>query len=322
MNARQIKLDWEPHSTPQGLLLAVSGGIDSMVMLDAVVRRNRGRVPLHIAHVNYGLRDAAQADAEFVRGHAGRYDVPCHVHIVDVVPEEGNRQAWAREVRYMWFAELIAMHELDAVAVAHHADDAAETMLWHLCRGGGAEALRGLAEQSAIAGAPVVRPLLGADRAQVRAYAEERALTWREDLSNASPEYTRNRIRHEVLPRCESIHAGAARHMVRVAHELRDDFAALDALAQQSALQLGCWQGREAVSWERAALGHLPDALARRVVQHFFSQLAPALGRLHAVHLHAIMQLNGGEGLAFCLPGPHVALRDGENLVLRAGALS
>ena len=187
------------------ILVAVSGGKDSVVLLDALHRLG-GRVA--VAHAHFGLRgEDADADAEFVRKLAKQYKVPFHQeHFATAAFAEKEKlsiQMAARTLRYAWFARLCADHGYAAVATGHHAADAAETVLLNLTRGTGLAGLHGIPARTPLPGgaASVVRPLLSASTAELYDYLVERQLTWREDASNEdTTHYRRNRLRHDVLP--------------------------------------------------------------------------------------------------------------------------
>ena len=201
------------------VLLAVSGGIDSVVMADLFQRVGQ---PFAIAHVNFGLRGAeSDADAVFVQNKAESYGVPFHLIHFDtraIAQERGlSIQVAARELRYDWFAELIQEHAYAGVATAHHQNDVLETLLLNLTRGTGLAGLHGIqARQN-----NVVRPLLFATRDRLVAYANEHRLTYREDSSNADDKYARNRIRHHVVPVLTDLNPGLWQTLPRTVERLR-----------------------------------------------------------------------------------------------------
>ena len=186
------------------LLVAVSGGVDSVVLCDLLAHLGQ---PAEVAHVNYGLRGAASDhDEAFVRALAAQLNWPCHVrqhpNTAAVARAAGvSVQMAARTLRYRWFEELLAETECTHVATAHHADDAIETLLLNLTRGTGLAGLRGIAPRRGT----VVRPLLFATRRQVERYAQTQALAWREDASNQQTHYRRNFLRHEVVPQLRQL---------------------------------------------------------------------------------------------------------------------
>ena len=187
------------------VLVAVSGGRDSVVLLDVLHRLG---VAVAVAHAHFGLRgDDADADAEFVRKLAKQYKAPFHgEHFATAAfaeKEKLSTQMAARTLRYAWFARLCAQYGYAAVATGHHAADAAETLLLNLTRGTGLAGLHGIPARTPLPGgaAHVVRPLLTAPADALADYLVERQLAWRDDASNAdTTHYRRNRVRHHVLP--------------------------------------------------------------------------------------------------------------------------
>ena len=203
----------------QPVLVAVSGGVDSMVLLH--VLRALGH-PCEVGHVDHGLRGAeSDADRAFVEEHCRVNDIPFRVTKVDPKASakgmEVSVQMAGRELRYAWFAELLK--ELGRpLAMGHHRDDATETLFINLLRGTGAH---GWASIPPVSG-NIVRPLLCVDRDAILTYAREDQVQFREDSSNADPKYLRNRIRHELLPLIEAMRPGAHKAIARSVDLLRE----------------------------------------------------------------------------------------------------
>jgi tRNA(Ile)-lysidine synthase len=197
------------------IVVLLSGGRDSVCLLDLLAREEE---PVTALHVNYGLRPSADEDEAFCRDLCERLGVPLVVHRPG--PPAGNVQAWAREVRYAEAAKLGSV-----VATGHTATDQVETVLYRLAASPGRRALLGIREREG-----VIRPLLGWTREETAAYCRERGLTWREDPTNESPDFARNRIRNALLPALRSIHPAAERNVLRTLEVLRDEAEVLDAL--------------------------------------------------------------------------------------------
>lgn len=180
------------------LLVAVSGGIDSVVMLHLLVSAGYSCV---VAHCNFCLRGKeSDGDALFVKQLAERYKLAYHQNNFDTelyARQHGlSIQMAARELRYRWFEDLRQANHYQAIAVAHHADDAIETFLINFARGTGIKGLTGISVKNAY----IVRPLLFAHRQEIEKYADKQGLNYREDSSNASDKYARNAIRHQLIP--------------------------------------------------------------------------------------------------------------------------
>ena len=172
------------------------------------VRQEGG--PFAVAHCNFGLRGAeSDADEAFVREQAARHGIPCHVKQFDTeafASAEGiSIEMAARRLRYHWFGELCREHGYTAVAVAHNANDNAETLILNLLRGTGLKGITGMKAAGYIpdpdfGDIPLLRPLLEMTREEIVAFAREHGLNWREDSTNAQTDYKRNKIRNLVFP--------------------------------------------------------------------------------------------------------------------------
>ena len=192
-----------PYINNKKIILALSGGIDSMVLADLLLKAKADFV---LAHCNFHLRgEESDGDEKFVRDYAERNGLTIYVKQFDTInyAEEHKLsiEMAARELRYSWFEELRQQLSCDYIAVAHHADDQLETFFINLLRGSG---IRGLKGMQPING-PIVRPLLDVSRAEIQQYAEEHHLEWREDHTNAETVYLRNKIRHELMPLIDHI---------------------------------------------------------------------------------------------------------------------
>lgn len=185
------------------LIVAVSGGMDSVVLLHSLHQLGYS---LAVAHCNYQLRgDESDGDESFVKKLANNLKIPFHTIHFDTatIAETTNEsiQMVARRLRYEWFEELATQEGAHYIATAHHLNDSLETVLFNFTKGTGIAGLTGI---SAKAG-KVVRPLLSSTKEEIIQYAEEQQLEWREDSSNDSTKYFRNRIRHKVLPVLKTI---------------------------------------------------------------------------------------------------------------------
>ncbi|HEU0137600.1 MAG TPA: tRNA lysidine(34) synthetase TilS [Flavobacterium sp.] len=185
------------------LLLAVSGGMDSIVMTDLLLKIG---CDIAIAHCNFQLRGIESIDDKmFVENVALENNVPFFTTIFDT---EGfakdyrlSTQVAARELRYNWFYELLDQNGYDYVLTAHHADDNLETFIINLSRGSGIDGLIGIPSIND----KIIRPLLMFSRAEIEQYATSNKITWRDDSSNSSDKYLRNKIRHDLVPMLKNI---------------------------------------------------------------------------------------------------------------------
>ena len=264
------------------LLVMVSGGGDSVALLDIAVRLGASVTALH---VNYGLREGAESDEELVRELAGRLEVPLHVRQV-TLPAEGNLQELARDARYS-LAEQLAEGDY---AAAHTASDQAETVLYRLAVSPGSRALHGMAPRRG----RLVRPLLEVTRTEVRDHLRARGLEWREDPSNADRRFARARIRHDVLDALRELSPAAERTIAETARQLREEAELLDAAVAEAVEELG---GGPALSLD--ALREFPAGLQRLVLRSLAGRTLSReeLTRLLAVGNQGTVSLDLGGSL-------------------------
>lgn len=274
------------------LLVLLSGGADSVCLLG--VARELGAL-VSALHVNYGLREGADADEAHCRSLCDAVGVPLAVEGV-TLPGTGNLQAEAREARYA----LAERHASGDYAAAHTATDQAETVLYRLATSPGRRALLGMEPRRG----RLVRPLLTATAADTRAWCREHGLGWREDPSNADPRFARSRIRHGVLAALEEMRPGAALTIAESARRMRDEAEVL-AAATAGALE---GLGGPDVPLALEELRALPAALARLVLAEVAERAgAPALSRADA---DRILALGAGGTSALDLGGGVRALAE------------
>ena len=203
------------------VILALSGGIDSMVLADLLLKT---KVDFVAAHCNFHLRgDESDGDDWFVRKFAEKRGIQCfvkHFETERYAAKHGlSIEMAARDLRYGWFEQLRQQLGYDKIAVAHHADDQAETFFINLLRGAGLRGLKGMQPQNSV----IIRPLLWASREQIRQYAVENHIVWREDHTNAETVYLRNKIRNQLLPVFDELHPEARRGLYKSLEHLSSE---------------------------------------------------------------------------------------------------
>lgn len=192
-----------PFLKEKKLLLAISGGIDSVVLTYLLKQLN---YDISLAHCNFNLRgNESDGDEQFIRDFASKNDLELFVTSFDTESfAKDNKlsiQVAARQLRYIWFHQLLQENQLDYILTAHHLDDNLETFLINFIRGTGLEGLTGIPVQND----KIVRPLLQFSREEIVEFASENKIEWREDSSNASDKYLRNKLRHDVVPILKSL---------------------------------------------------------------------------------------------------------------------
>jgi tRNA(Ile)-lysidine synthetase-like protein len=234
---------------PGKYVVAVSGGVDSVVLLD-LVRRLPG-VKLVVAHFDHGIRAESGTDRQFVQELAEKYELP-------FVFDEGHlgvkaSEATAREARYKFLRQVMQAAGASAIITAHHEDDLLETAILNLLRGTGRKGLTSLKSTG-----DICRPLLDVPKQDIIAYAKEHKLAWREDATNSDTAYLRNYIRHNILPRFDAVARGRFRTLIDAAHPTNIEIDAL--LAEQLSRQPA------EDTLDRHWLIMLPHAVAREAV--------------------------------------------------------
>lgn len=256
------------------LLVMLSGGADSVCLLDVALRLGADVTALH---ANYGLRDAAEDDERHCRDLCARLGVELIVEAAPL-PDEGNVQAAARKARY----RLAELHARGDYAAAHTASDQAETVLYRLAVSPGRRPLLGMAPRRG----RLVRPLLTATAAETRAHCRARGLDWREDASNRDPRFARARVRHGLLEVLREVAPGAEHTIAETSAQLRDEAEALDMAVDAALAGLG---GGPAVDAE--ALAALGPGLARLVLRYLAERETAAPHPLSRADVDAVLAL-------------------------------
>jgi len=264
------------------VLLAVSGGADSVCMLYALLQlRDRLAITLSVAHLDHGIRPDSAADARFVLDLCSAIGVPCYQERADAVGRSSQTgmslETAARDLRYDFLVRVAKEHEINVIATAHTRDDQAETILFRLVRGSGPRGLSGIPYQREHNGIRIIRPLLDCPRQQVVDFLNEIDRPWREDSSNSDVRFTRNRIRNQVLPYLEAnLNPSVREALVRTAEILSEEERWLESLTRDALGRCADPQGGGGLDVE--ALKALDLALLRRVIRHWLRAAGIPMG--------------------------------------------
>lgn len=220
-----------PYLLKSKILLAVSGGVDSMVLLHLCKNQ---KLDISVAHCNFRLRrEESEQETTFVKQEAHRLDVTCHIDYFDTYAfakaNKVSTQMAARELRYTWFQELAHTYKYDYILTAHHLNDTAETLLINLSRGSGIKGLTGIPRHIG----NIVRPLLGFSRKQIQEYATAHNLQWKEDSSNALDHYVRNHLRHHAIPALEKANPNFLEGVAKTQYNLSQTASLLEVYKEE-----------------------------------------------------------------------------------------
>ncbi|KAF0220209.1 MAG: tRNA(Ile)-lysidine [Geobacteraceae bacterium] len=275
------------------VVVAVSGGADSVALLDILATLKDLRLRLVVAHLNHRLRgEESDGDEAFVRRLAERYGVPLEVKAVDVKELSRQRRLSLEEAgrvaRYAFFDEVATTYRADSVALAHHADDQAETILMRLLRGAAATGLCGMWPKSR--NGRYVRPLLGVTKEHIEGYLRRSGLSCRVDSTNTDTNFLRNRVRHELIPYLASYNPAVTERLVATAEVLAADELLLETLTDQAFARHGATDtGKVALSG--AGVREEPLGVRLRLYRRAILNVKGDLARIGFRHLTDIDRL-------------------------------
>ncbi len=292
--------------TGSRILLAVSGGIDSMAMAELFKISGYN---FAIAHCNFQLRGGdSEKDQELVTREAKRLGVECYTESFNTMSfareNKLSVQMAARELRYSWLEKTRAGEGYDLIATAHHLDDSIETMLINLLRGTGVKGLRGIPKKTG----HIIRPLLFASRGDIESFALSRNISYREDRTNKETKYLRNRLRHEVIPLLEKISPGLRENMTAFFDRMESTSELLEMTRDEKAKELISQHGNEMhIDIKRLAGTAYSEALLFLLLQEYDFP-APVCRDIHS-------SLENQPGKRFCSP-THTAIKDRDKLIV------
>ena len=316
---RQTIMDYAMIPAGSHVIAGVSGGVDSVALLYILhVLAPSLSMKITAVHVNHGLRgEDADLDAFFVMNLCKKLELPCKMVKADIrkLSQVSGRslEETGRDFRYQCFYDVLAAEGADRIAVAHHRDDVCETVLMNLCRGTG---IRGLSGIPPVNG-NVIRPLIEVSRAEIEAYAAAHQLAYRQDESNADTTYTRNRIRHDILPYLTAhVNAETARHIADMARDAAGISEYLETEAER--LNTGMVKREDGkLKIQAADLLRLPGVLQAEMILQLLGEAAGRRRDISRTHIDAVLALAAGRsGRQVNLPYGLCAVRDYDQLLI------
>jgi len=291
-----------------GILVAVSGGADSVALLRGLLIVGGARI--EVAHLNHRLRGAESDDDEaFVREQCTSLGVPCHSRTLDISAlaqsAGSNLEDEARRQRYQWFGELATQLGLPYVATGHTADDQAETVLFRLMRGAGLQGLRGIARSRPLArNVTLIRPLLTTTRDELREFLSDLNQPHREDRSNMDLGFSRNRIRHVVLPILKYESPSIGDHLCQVAEQATAAFSVIEADASRLLSAAELPRAGSTCILQRQKLAEAPPYLVCEVLRSLWQREGWPMGDMRQANWERAATVACSAAPAVDLPGP------------------
>lgn len=311
----QTKETLRPFASSK-LVVAVSGGLDSVVLLDLLLQvRDDLQLKLVVAHVDHGLRRGSAKDAAFVRQLAAAHSL--QFVETDLGLQAGsNEEARAREARYGWLEQVRKRRQADFIVTAHQADDQVETLFLHLTRGSG---LQGLSGMQLVSG-KVLRPLLDVPRKALARYARKHKLKYRLDPSNRNIKYARNRVRRQVITSLQKINPQLVETVSQSMRVLSDEYGVIQLLAARELAQVSQAVKGPERKLDRKKLLKLDRAVRHLVWREALRSLVKDVRGFNLRHLENLDDLLSSQtGTLIHLPRGVTARRQYEEIVLRVG---
>lgn len=291
------------------VLLAVSGGPDSVCLVHAMMQLV-DKDSLHVGHFNHRLRaNASDADADYVQSLCRKFALHFHLGQSDLLsPDQTGIENRARQLRYEWLTKVAQQHDCQWVMTGHTQNDQAETVLHHLIRGTGWRGLRGIAPSRCLPGTEreirLVRPLLSCSRQVVIDYLAKHDLVPRHDASNEDVRFTRNRIRHQIVPQLIEMNPDAVRHLAKWASHARRHYAVVRRTALVALPALIMHQTKDQVAIHRGALERITGSeTLQELLRLLWQKQQWPIDRMNVKRWEETIEVCRGTRTAVELPG-------------------
>lgn len=279
------------------LVVGVSGGADSMALLHVLMNlKNEYHLGLIVVHVNHGIRKQAYQDALFVEQFCDRHQLPFYLFSenIPLLAEQSGKteEEMGRIYRYQCFRRIVKQEQADKIVVAHHENDQAETVLFHMLRGTDLKGLTGMAYSfTGEEGIPVIRPLLCVNRKEIEDYLHRNGITWREDITNQDNAYARNALRNVVIPAMEQLNSQAVSHISRLAMQIMEYEAYFEDQIEEYTKKNVIFTDDHKIVINRKKILENPPVFVRRVLYHLLSDVSNEKKDLSNEHVEALFDL-------------------------------
>lgn len=290
----QTIINYQMIEANDSILVGVSGGVDSVVLLDILVKlRPVYNLTIFVAHLNHGLRGkAADEDEAFVVNLAEKYNVKVYTKKEDMLAyADANKissEEAGRVLRYAFFDEIMQREKIQKIAIAHNKNDQAETILMRIMRGTGLDGIVGIKPVNG----RIIRPLLFCSRAEIEAFESTEKLNHREDDTNKENIYTRNTIRNQLIPQLENLYnPNLVEGLSRMGQLLADDLEIIENQLEEILQKIAFQRQEKMVSFNRKVFLDLSLGLKRRVLRHAIQSIQGDLVNIEEKHIHNMIQL-------------------------------
>lgn len=290
----QTIINYQMIEANDSILVGVSGGVDSVVLLDILVKlRPVYNLTIFVAHLNHGLRGkVADEDEAFVVNLAEKYNVKVYTKKEDMLAyADANKissEEAGRVLRYAFFDEIMQRENIQKIAIAHNKNDQAETILMRIMRGTGLDGIVGIKPVNG----RIIRPLLFCSRAEIEAFESTEKLNHREDDTNKENIYTRNTIRNQLIPQLENLYnPNLVEGLSRMGQLLADDLEIIENQLEEILQKIAFQRQEKMVSFNRRVFLDLSLGLKRRVLRHAIQSIQGDLVNIEEKHIHNMIQL-------------------------------